>query len=721
MILSRSDCIIIIESEIGEAIIIRKLRDFLLKNVEHLITALVFFVTYSFILAVLNFPDFKLILNFMSEGSTNGNALKYLFIDTTINGGDTGSHVYIPYYLKQIFPLVKWWSPDWYSGFPFLYFYPPLLYIITVVLSYVIPLNIVLKIVTLSTVLLFPIAFYLCLKWLKIKFPVPELAVIFSLFLIFLEKYTIYGGNLPSALSGQFSHTASIALLFIFIGLFVKGFEKEKHISTTLVGTAVILTHPISGLIMIFIVPFLFFSLKGNTINKLLYVVSIFLGIFLLSSFWTLSLVYYRDYSGMMLWPREIKWDNVFPSHWQLVTLGASLGIIYAFWKKEIRLLPVLGIFILAGLGFLCFNNTSIWNTRFLPYISCIMVLLAAYFWGSSLELVKKYSFRLFSFYLIVSCFACVLIVQSNISFSQGWFKYNYEGYQKKSTWPELHSLFSYLEKLPQGRVMWERHPDYEKYGTPRVLETIPVFAKHPTYEGLLIESGITGPFHFINQAETSEEPSTAIAGFVYPPFDFNKGVRHLKMSGASYFIAYTDKVKSEANRNQYLTILNNAGSFSIYKLESEIVEPVRNLTVQLKDKEWLKRSIEWYKCGQLDRPVAFVENYQEKKYLENLSVPVGPPQIANNVKITKDSIEFDVPIINQPYIVKISYFPTWIATGANGPYIVSPAYMLLVPTEKHVRLHFGYGWVDWLGIILSCCGVIYLLFIKRLMTTLKI
>ena len=114
--------------------------------------------------------------------------LRLIFANTTISGGDTGSQVYIPYYLKQIFPLVKWWSPDWYSGFPFLYFYPPLVYLLTVILSFIIPLNISFKILISICFLIYPLTFYLIFYLLRFKFPTPQIALVLSLFLIFLEK-----------------------------------------------------------------------------------------------------------------------------------------------------------------------------------------------------------------------------------------------------------------------------------------------------------------------------------------------------------------------------------------------------------------------------------------------------------------------------------------------------------------------------------------------------
>jgi hypothetical protein len=39
-----------------------------------------------------------------------------IFLNTTVSGGDTGSHNYLFYYLKKIFPSIHAWSHDWYYG-----------------------------------------------------------------------------------------------------------------------------------------------------------------------------------------------------------------------------------------------------------------------------------------------------------------------------------------------------------------------------------------------------------------------------------------------------------------------------------------------------------------------------------------------------------------------------------------------------------------------------
>jgi len=55
------------------------------------------------------------------------------------------------------------------------------------------------------------------------------------------------------------------------------------------------------------------------------------------------------------------------------------------------------------------------------------------------------------------------------------------------------------------------------------------------------------------------------------------------------------------------------------------------------------------------------------------------------------------------PLLVKVSYHPRWRVSGAAGPYLVSPGLMLVVPTQRDVRLWYaGRAWPDWLGYALA-------------------
>jgi hypothetical protein len=56
--------------------------------------------------------------------------------------------------------------------------------------------------------------------------------------------------------------------------------------------------------------------------------------------------------------------------------------------------------------------------------------------------------------------------------------------------------------------------------------------------------------------------------------------------------------------------------------------------------------------------------------------------------------------------LVKTSYFPNWQATGANGPWRVTPNSMVVVPTSTHVVLHYGYAPVDDAGRLATLGGL---------------
>ena len=52
--------------------------------------------------------------------------------------------------------------------------------------------------------------------------------------------------------------------------------------------------------------------------------------------------------------------------------------------------------------------------------------------------------------------------------------------------------------------------------------------------------------------------------------------------------------------------------------------------------------------------------------------------------------MSFHVDQVGVPVLVKVSYFPNWEVDGAEGPYRVAPNFMVVVPTQNDVRLHYG-------------------------------
>ena len=72
------------------------------------------------------------------------------------------------------------------------------------------------------------------------------------------------------------------------------------------------------------------------------------------------------------------------------------------------------------------------------------------------------------------------------------------------------------------------------------------------------------------------------------------------------------------------------------------------------------------------------------------------------NVVLEDHRIEFDTTAIGVPHLVKVSFFPNWQASGAEGPFRAAPAFMVVVPTEEHVELTFSRRWYENLGFLLT-------------------
>ncbi|QRN80655.1 MAG: hypothetical protein JK586_03520, partial [Nocardiopsis sp. BM-2018] len=76
--------------------------------------------------------------------------------------------------------------------------------------------------------------------------------------------------------------------------------------------------------------------------------------------------------------------------------------------------------------------------------------------------------------------------------------------------------------------------------------------------------------------------------------------------------------------------------------------------------------------------------------------VPVEvEPATVTDVVIEQQSLSFEVDRVGVPVLVRVSYFPNWRVSGAEGPYRVAPNMMVVVPTDTTVEMHFGRTFSD--------------------------
>jgi hypothetical protein len=135
--------------------------------------------------------------------------------------------------------------------------------------------------------------------------------------------------------------------------------------------------------------------------------------------------------------------------------------------------------------------------------------------------------------------------------------------------------------------------------------------------------------------------------------------------------------------------------------------------------KPWLKMAVDWYEDpARWDVPLAAggPSQWPRVPLSQAASAPRVPtaPVTVTGIRTGDDRISFDVDRVGSPVLVKASYFPNWQASGARGPWRVSPNLMVVVPTSRHVSLHYGYTPVDALGWLLTLAGLVALVAMAR-------
>jgi hypothetical protein len=311
------------------------------------------------------------------------------------------------------------------------------------------------------------------------------------------------------------------------------------------------------------------------------------------------------------------------------------------------------------------------------------------------------------------------------------WAQWNYSGYEGKADYPEYRGLMELMRRVGRahgcGRAMWEYSADENRFGTPEALMLLPYWTTGciDSMEGLLFESSATTPYHFLNQAELSESPSEAVVGLPYGPVTVRLGVEHLQLLGVRYFMAASPEVEQQADSDPTLELLATSGpwrstyqgerlttTWKVYEvLHSSIVEPLTHAPAVLRgvgqgQTTWLGRigsgtsmsdgpSLRWY-LDPAAWDVELVADGRRSWPRVTAAEATDPPVVAvrsatvSQVRVGASSVSFHVSRIGTPVLVKVSYFPNWHASGAEGPWRATPNLMVVVPTSRDVVLTYG-------------------------------
>ena len=669
--------------------------------------------------------------------------LELVFSDLLPTGGDMGAHI-VPtkFFVTELFNNFKLsgWSQDWFAGYPVYYFYFPLPPIITSLLSFLFPFSISFKTMVLISQVLLVISIEMLMRNNSKEFSFYGFGV--GLLYLLTESFTIFGGNLASSLAGQYSFTYSIAFANFSIFYLLKSNHRySTEIASLLIGLSV-LSHLIP--FMIYLPIFAYYFLKSDA--KINIKISAFLFFLFIAMRFSISLFINLEFTTNMTYTPYTQLSDLVKSDILPFAIGAIIYVISSSSRNTLKSVAGFELYLVTISIVLFFYGpeSALWNGRIVPFFNLgIIILFFNLLHFDIKNLTKKIqgkypliifilsinSYLMYLYYskwgntystttvsvILIILFMFLISINSKkfliyttlvsltfgtLSYLPHWLNWNFSGYESKNNWSDITTLYEGLDTLEPGRIMWEPNSDLNKYGTPMVLMTIPMFTDHQSVEGLYFDSSITTPFHFLTVSGLAERPSNPVGGLTYINGEFDKGFRLMEELGVDYFIAYTSSIKDKANGSENFNFLFSNEVFNVYSINTKKVELVEdNLHIfespdfydRLKNavlREGSEQSFfeSAYKSFKDELNHKIIENYHESLAVRSES---NADLLISDLNIQNELITFKTNKPNQLHLIKVSYFPNWKIKNGYGPFRISPSFMAVVPKDEFVEIRF--------------------------------
>ncbi len=489
----------------------------------------------------------------------------------------------------------------------------------------------------------------------------------------------------------------------------------------------------------------------------------------LLSSFWLVPFASRSDYFNDMGWERLNDVGPALLTNPMKIALPiAAVGVFLAFATRD-RLGMLFSILALVSASSVAnLADGKLWNARILPFyylsvyiVAALAVAHVARFsaaaYSERLEapdrrvLAGATIFGLLATLGTVSVPLQILpfeqddgtyqvfgIAPSSKSFIPSWVSWNYSGYEEKRSFREYRDVVATMDQLGGdigcGRAMWEYSKELDRYGTPMALMLLPHWTDGciGSMEGLYFESSATTPFHFLNQSALSVKPSRAQRNLPYKAFDIDRGIAQLQVMGVRYYMAQSDEAILAARGHADLQEVAISEPFVVFEVagtelvEGLSIEPVvaEGLSEEQAgdiasrfDIGWVSQAVAFYNDPNLYSAMPAEDGPLSWQRVPSLSPADGIPLEAaeiSDIDVGTDRVEFHVDQIGKPVLVKISYFPNWKVSGAEGPWRIGPNMMVVIPTENDVTLSYGQTGVEYLGYLMSLAGILILVAVNR-------
>ena len=677
-------------------------------------------------------------------------------------GGDNAGHIVTPYFLiHDLLPQgrITGWDPQWFEGFPLYVFYFPLPALFVAALSLVFSYAVAFKLVTVLGLVTLPAAAWLFGHLAAFKRPVPVLMAASMLPFLFNTSYTIDGGNITSTLAGEFSFSLALTSGLLFLGVFAFALRTGRLRWLAAVLYAVtLLCHVVPAIAFAAVATLMAIAHWNKRTWRVLLPVGLVGG--LLAAFWLVPFGVDLPYGSSMGYTRVLDlWSNIMPDRWTYlwVLVPTAIGLVMAVIRRNRTALVLAVAIVASAVGFQWLPAGFIYNGRWLPFYFLFTALLAAYgigelfrFVGRWLQLdewqaprrdrrrrrhrhpreLRRGGYR--------PTWACAR--PRPRSRSRAGSRGTTPASRARPAGPSTRAscACSTRRAAPTavgGCSTSTSQRPHDPFGSTEATMALPYWTNGcmDTIDGVLFESSTTTPFHFLDQAEYSlpgrvlesrrvpdipilqprrRHQAPPVRGRAVLPGRLTPG----RAGGQVGPRARQDRLDTgfpglDQRRVRQRSRLGPLPHQGLAARDAARL-PARS-GIRLSANQWLDTNLTWWEdesywpvelCA--ERPGELAQSPCRHPGADLPGRPVKPTTVSD-AQETNSTVSFDVGRLGSPVLVKVPYFPNWQATGALGPYEVSPNLMAVVPTAHHVTLTYGTTRADQLGKLASLGGVV--------------
>jgi 6-pyruvoyl-tetrahydropterin synthase related domain len=644
-----------------------------------------------------------------------------LFLPTITAGGDTQCHYpTFAWFYERLLPAwrLHGWYPGAYLGQPLLLYYFPLPFLAMSAMAPWVGMPAAFKLGTALGVFLLPLLTYVSFHLMGFRFPAPLLGAASAVVFLFLEENPIWGGTLASTLTGEFSYTYGIGLAVLFLGVVYRTYSRGGRpwvAAAVLAVTALAHGYAVlwAGLAASF---FLYASRRPG--RTLLWLSQVALLAFALAGVCVVPLLASWGWTT----PYDDPWISVttrslIPSYlWPLLAiallgLAGTMALARRTGGPDHRLLFLLHAAVV-GVAFATAGPAlGVIDVRFVPFTQLSLCLMA----GAALGLAVA-SLAAADVAAVGLALAAVLYSDGRSHVLRTWIEWNYTGLEAKELWPAFRSLTRKLRgTIADPRVAVEYSTLHEKAGSIRMYETLPFFTGRSTLEGVYNQASLQTHFVYYLASELGATSPNPFKSRQYSTFDTDNALRHLRLFDVSEIVALSDKLVGALETRDDVEREARIPPYTVFRLKEgsgHYVEPLAYAPVRAAFKGWRDRSYRWFSTKPLS-PVHVV--FTDDRRVDAVDAdPWGPlPRIPlDEGVVVRETIEAERIVIRtnkvgHPLLVKVSFHPRWRASGGDGPFLVSPALMLVVPRSPTVVLTYGRDWSDATGAALTLGGLL--------------